>query len=137
MCTVPDEVRRATGTILVKSAQPNLNPELDILDVWVNNLPRMLEPDWKAAPEWAMWRAIDPDGQTIWSKEELMYEQAYWFHDRLHYSVDGCCEHAEYVSLPVGIDWRCTLRKRPEADQVHALEPVAIALRQLQEADNE
>lgn len=53
----------------------------------------MAKPDWKDAPEWAMWLGIDSDGCVFWfsHKPELL--------DGIEWTTDGVtvghrCEHA-------------------------------------------
>ncbi len=29
-----------------------------------------MKPDWKDAPEWAQWLAVDPDGSWFWFEKE-------------------------------------------------------------------
>lgn len=40
----------------------------------------MSKPDWKSAPEWANWRAMDADGQVFWyeQKPEKSLQRSVW-----------------------------------------------------------
>ena len=121
MCNMPDDVREALRVILLRWAMKHDgNEEVDkrmvTISDWLDAQPTAPMPDWSQAPVWAICGAIDPDGQIVWASSELMYDTTYWFHDHSHYSVDGCCKRGGYVSLPLGCDWRTTLRKRPETD---------------------
>ena len=66
------------------------------------------QPDWSSAPEWAQWWSVDADGEaTFWqNKPDVIYIRGMW-HD------DGECLVACDLDLPIGIDWRTTLRQRP------------------------
>jgi hypothetical protein len=70
---------------------------------------RYPEPDWDNAPEWAHWWAVEPDGIARWYAEQPSIEDAWW--DEEPSSLFG---HDGTVNLPLGCDWRMTLRKRPE-----------------------
>lgn len=41
-----------------------------------------MKPDWKDAPEWANWLAMDPDGGWCWFEKEPWYSHSNscWFH---------------------------------------------------------
>ena len=71
------------------------------------------EPDWNNAPEWARWWAVEPDGTEYgsahWYAEQPSIEDAWWSEP----THSQFC-HDETVDLPLGCDWRLTLRKRPE-----------------------
>jgi hypothetical protein len=71
------------------------------------------EPDWDNAPEWARWWAVEPDGEEYgsahWYAEQPSIENAWWSEP-----TNSKFGHDETVNLPLGCDWRLTLRKRPE-----------------------
>lgn len=72
--------------------------------------PEAPEPDWSTAPEWAQWWAVDTDGVACWYVSEPNINGAVWAPtDDLWHLTQGL------VALPIGVDWRTTLRKRPEA----------------------
>lgn len=60
----------------------------------------MLKPNWKDAPDWAEFTAMDPDGTWYWFEKEPTYIDSEW------------CEGGvfEIVELPKG---NGTLEKRP------------------------
>ena len=37
-----------------------------------------MKPDWKDAPEWAMWLAVDEDGEIWWFKNEPALKDGVW-----------------------------------------------------------
>lgn len=37
-----------------------------------------MKPDWKDAPEWANWLAMDQDGEWIWHEHEPEQGGRYW-----------------------------------------------------------
>jgi hypothetical protein len=60
-----------------------------------------MKPDWKDAPEWAKWLAMDEDGQWHWFDIEPALGHKMW------YPVGGCDETAELE------DWNLSLEHRP------------------------
>jgi len=69
------------------------------------------QPDWSSAPEWAQWWSVDADGEaTFWqNKPDVICIRGMWYDD-------GECLVACDLDLPIGIDWRTTLRQRPTED---------------------
>ena len=66
-------------------------------------------PDWTTAPEWAQWWAVDADGMACWyTSEPKIYESVWGPEDDRWHVTHGL------VDLPLGVDWRTTLRRRPE-----------------------
>lgn len=59
-----------------------------------------MKPDWKDAPEWAMWLAMDMDGEWYWFEKAPVKGMVCWYHlnfecefagfDELYPCVDGC-----------------------------------------------
>ena len=74
---------------------------------------RYPEPDWDNAPKWARWWAVEPDGEEYgsahWYAEQPSIADSWWNEPT---SSRFCFD--ETVNLPLGCDWRLTLRKRPE-----------------------
>ena len=70
-------------------------------------------PDWSDAPSWAQWWAMDYMG-AWWYKQKPSYVKIgagpRWF----WYSQAGAFEEDRSVRPGQGIDYRETLRKRPE-----------------------
>ena len=72
----------------------------------------MIEPDWKTAPWWAQWFAIDDDGEGWW-----------WSTKPTSDGMTGCWlvpdSSVWYDTQPAGIypdaadDWQNSLRQRP------------------------
>lgn len=69
--------------------------------------PVMPEADWSKAPDTAQFWAIDADGRAFWYLDEPHIAEPCWY--------DATYQFAPKVDLPIGIDWRTTLRKRPAA----------------------
>lgn len=70
----------------------------------------MPTPDWSKAPEWAMWWALEPDGNINWHKNEPQVVFFYWFSEgRMQRVVGG------FIAIPIGIDWRTLKQQRPPA----------------------
>lgn len=88
---------------------------------WLDALPQAPEPDWDAAPEWARWatlffnRAYAASGRMAlyWQfhEGEPIRDEISWMTPKGTKSLIG----SQRVEIPLGIDWRTTLRQRPEA----------------------
>jgi len=63
-----------------------------------------MKPDWKDAPPWAQWLAMDADGEWYW------YEKEPGKRISMFGSCGGLIEHASIDA----INWRETLEQRPE-----------------------
>lgn len=70
-----------------------------------------LAPDWSAAPEWAQWYAIDADGCRAWYEPKPQAMGFQWHSTQLYRGVSM----DEDFDLPLGLDWRLCLFKRPDA----------------------
>lgn len=66
------------------------------------------EPDWTDAPAGAGWWAIHADGIAAWFWHEPVTSNAIWIDELDEY---GCTYAGS--ELPLGCDWRLTLRQRP------------------------
>ena len=64
-----------------------------------------MKPDWKDAPKWANWLAMDEDGEWCWYQDEPTQGNRMWdiYDDRFDYAL----------VLGNEPDWRKTLEKRP------------------------
>ncbi len=60
-----------------------------------------MKPEWKIAPEWANWLAMDSDGEWYWHEEKPLYSTNYWY-------SQGKKSEAYVVNMP-----KETLEKRP------------------------
>jgi len=85
----------------------------DVRYVRADTQPEAPEPDWDEAPEWAQWWAVDADGLTYWYG--IVPPTLSPTHDMWDTGPDGFDTPIGYIDLPLGIDWRTTLRRRPEA----------------------
>jgi hypothetical protein len=76
--------------------------------------PQMPAPDWSTAPEWAQWWAVDADGQALWFAEQPAVNGSEWFPgDEAYESSDGWDVDGGITDIPLGVDWRQTLQRRP------------------------
>lgn len=67
-----------------------------------------LEPNWDDAPEWAMYWAVDSDGQSGWY-DDITLERTEWM------MGDNGEKYERDKEIAIcGIDWKTTLRKRPQ-----------------------
>lgn len=66
-------------------------------------------PDWSQAPEWAMWWAVDENGEVYWHKQSPSLK-----HDREWLQADGGCQYKQAKAFDYTGDWRESLRKRPK-----------------------
>ena len=73
------------------------------------------EPDWSQAPPWANWWAVEHAygslGMAYWFANEPVLQYSEWS------DFPGTKALYNPVDLPLGIDWRTTLTKRPEASE--------------------
>ena len=76
----------------------------------VDATPAYPEPDWSSAPDGAEWWAVDPfrhEGVAIWYWAEPFVADYNW-------DTGENFLYDRHVPLPLGCDWRLTLRRRPE-----------------------
>jgi hypothetical protein len=64
-----------------------------------------MKPDWKDAPEWAQYLAMDESGSWWWFEYEPMQAKRIW-----GMGAGFRCERAV-----AHVDWKNTLEKRPES----------------------
>ncbi len=69
--------------------------------------PEYPEPNWTTAPAHVLFFAIDPDGAGRWFFTEPSPTEKRWC------ASMGFKEDAGEYPLPLGCDWRLTLRQRP------------------------
>jgi len=74
-------------------------------------LPAVPEPDWSQAPEEADYHAYEPTGVGVWIEGDVDGKPPHVF--KYHWQHMNRNEYSGY-ELPFGIDWRMTLRRRPE-----------------------
>lgn len=125
---MPDEVREIiTAALLEKQARllanyPNVcaadaNMIMDALD-WIDAQPAMPEPDWSKAPDWAQAHVFLSTGYGMWVKPapevntRPMTFGGWKFPDVSPFDIE---DQSSGLMLPLGVDWRTTLRRRPEA----------------------
>lgn len=71
--------------------------------------PAMPQPDWSTAPERAGWWAVDAGGQAYFYDVEPTIGVLKWWAAKDAWVLTK----PESVDLPIGVDWRTTLTKRP------------------------
>ena len=87
--------------------------DLDYVLNWLEAQPEAPQPDWATAPPWVNWWAADANGETHWFVSAPKVFDSIWMpHPHLEIIDDD-----GDVDLPVGIDWRTTLRRRPEVTE--------------------
>jgi ATP-dependent phosphoenolpyruvate carboxykinase len=65
-----------------------------------------MKPDWKNAPEWANWLAMDRNGEWYWYESKPVALGVYWL--SMHST-----EKLRYISSSViSVDWKETLEPR-------------------------
>lgn len=123
--TVPNDTREIIVTAL-NMAYYTLNTAqaraaIDDARQWLNSLPSHLpQPDWDRAPEWAKWWAVDANGWAAWFRAKPYCDKsegACWCPQPV--MVEGIHiidspEHDRQIELPIGVDWRTTLQRRPK-----------------------
>lgn len=81
------------------------------------------EPDWTTAPAGTRWWAIDAENWAYWFDTKPIIHKAQW-RVRKKRTEEGRKNSGratylgignlnDYVKLPLGCDWRLTLRRRP------------------------
>jgi len=116
---IPDDVREAISICVMENTDM-IEDYLHVLREWLENLiPEMPKPDWSRAPAWAQWWAVDGlhngTGYVAgWFSEEPEHDDVMgmWTGNPEWGDTDDCFD--QYIVLPIGIDWRCTLQRRPE-----------------------
>lgn len=78
---------------------------------WLDAQPAAPEPDWTQAPEWAQWWAVQASGFAKWYQDKPAIEWGDW---RVPWNM--FTQSAGDANLPLGSDWRMTLRRRPEVE---------------------
>ena len=84
--------------------------DLHAVSDWLDAQPKAPEPDWTQAPDWAQWWAVDADGMAWWYATQPEYLNG----AGTEWDGDQQTRRVGLVDLPLGIDWRTTLRRRPE-----------------------
>ena len=122
---IPDEVRVAIIRCSDQAkrerddgfAQYDLSPEWILLRNWLDNLPKAPEPDWSQAPGVMTHHYFDPYGDGHWvCGESFEVEPRFRLGWRNNSGWGLHLNTASGYQLPVGVDWRTTLRKRPEVE---------------------
>ncbi len=113
---IPEDIKEIIKLLTkTSSAQMIFKPEsLQAVCDCIDNLPTIPEPDWIHADGWVTCRTIDPDGDAFWWEREPYVHGATW------QSTDEenlLSMYAGHVELPLGIDWRLTLQKKPETNE--------------------
>jgi hypothetical protein len=114
--TIPDDVRdvimEALSVLLGRQDFEGEPSERTVNAMnWLEAQPEAPQPDWATAPPWVNWWAADANGETHWFVSAPKVFDSIWMpHPHLEIIDDD-----GDVDLPVGIDWRTTLRRRPEA----------------------
>ena len=65
-----------------------------------------MKPDWKDAPEWANYLAMDEDGSWWWFENEPYTDGDAWCHDG-----------GDWQIADIGVCWDDSLTKRPIEEQ--------------------
>lgn len=80
---------------------------------WNRRYPVYPDPDWSHAPEWAQWWAVDSSCMAYWYQTQPTMVPGMWYCPKGH-GHWSCMVGDEPIDLPLGCDWRLTLRRRPE-----------------------
>ena len=67
-----------------------------------------MKPDWKDAPKWAQWLAMDKNGGWFWYRVKPDCDLTHCWSTGLKVDYD----EAKYCD-PKGVDWTTTLERRP------------------------
>jgi hypothetical protein len=102
----PDELRRMIADLQAQNEK--LRYEIGQLETF--------QPNWSDAPEWAYFWAMDYNGNASWYEYEPHPFMTSW--------LDNGGQH-EFVNSLRAIDWRTTLRVRPDGVAQHNAAPDA------------
>ena len=129
MSNVPDEIRKAIldaaqfygmmqhGKDYVTDADSDkIYDEYMMIKAWLDSQPAAPEPDWSEAPEWADAWVVETSCRSWWWAGYPVATNGGWSGGG--WSGVGRREFCHHESLPLGIDWRTTLRKRPTAEEL-------------------
>jgi len=64
-------------------------------------------PDWKSAPTWAEWWCWHHEGYGVWSENKPLLANGLWL------VAGGRREVGHFGSVPLGVDYRLLLQRRP------------------------
>lgn len=67
----------------------------------------MNKPDWKDAPEWARWLAMDADGEWFFYEEKPSLGVKVWY-------PNGARPVSRLASPPASEKWKNSLEERPK-----------------------
>lgn len=114
--TMPDDVRAAIRQALEFCAGDycmtgDRYDHFEVALAWLDAQPEAPEPDWTNAPEWAQWWAVDANGMAWWYATQPEYLSG----DGTEWDCGQQARRVGEIDLPLGTDWRTTLRRRPEA----------------------
>jgi len=79
---------------------------------WLDSLPAAPEPDWSDVDEAILYHAIAQNGAGYYHEQKPYMEDVYYWRGG-YWESDGVQMASNITVLPIGIDWRTTLRRRP------------------------
>jgi len=112
---IPDDVKYLLDDFFSEDRTLWYTEDYQRVKDWLDSQPTMPQALWEEAPEWAMWWAVCYDGEQRWyeHKPELDSYYCSWMNtkdnDKWAWDIE--------VDLMLGIDWRQTLQRRPEAEE--------------------
>lgn len=92
----------------------DLKQAIERVRAWLESVTAMPTPDWPQAPKRANYYAVDADGLAAWFEEKPYMIGGIWSYD----DEEQWCEVIGNIELPLGMDWRLTLRRRPKVNAV-------------------
>ena len=123
---IPENVRKAItncsdGAIRERAegqGQYDYADEWLLLRDWLQSQPTAPEPDWSTASPDTQYHTIDASGLGIWWNTSHLPQPVVflWVSDELDKEQQYFMIVDYVYDLPLGIDWRTTLRKRPEVE---------------------
>ena len=120
---IPNDIQRSLAIVIryvLEHSDTNdpISPHMESVEEWFATMvahpepDREFEPDWSTAPDWAMWRATNANGLCKWHEFRPALSFTRWTNVHLR----GRTVQDKMIDLPIGTDWRTTLRRRPEAE---------------------
>jgi len=107
----------AGDATLLPCVPVQLEHALSTLLAWLDAQPEAPEPDWRKAPKYANAWVASPFGtEAFFFNADTDVDSRAWEENDWGWilaDIEAECESVK-CNLPIGIDWRTTLRRRPE-----------------------
>lgn len=103
----------------IQMDKPIERPDMEF-DYVLRDAGQCIDLPWNEAPDYANYGTVNAGGQITWwySKPIVPYGSLVWELDTANLDPDimegGWSRYGSYIELPIGVDWRTVIQKRPE-----------------------